>query len=175
MAFNAQMFQGFYRSKSFDFVLFGGPIPNKTEMQNYSKARTDYTSLNRFVKDADLLDSPNLLSFISFPEPNPSIVDRTSFPKENVKLNKIVEPIFDFYNEGEATWFIFCAQTYFRSGYPLLKHFEDQVPGLMAIGEVGDLNSGKDLEMNQRFITSDIELRSSNLRFDFDRLIRIGE
>lgn len=171
------MLSGLSNIGSFDFQFLSGQMPTKADARAAIKPGTvNAPSLYNLVRNLELRDSPSLLCNISLREATPNVANSEAFPDFSAKLSRL--PIeygsdFDFYNEGQADWFIFTIQTYVRKSYPLIDNNSDSIPAFIAMGLVGDLESGADVEMNQRNITADLNLKSSDLRINFDRLIRM--
>ncbi len=173
-SFNLDLFTGVYSASSFHFVFFSGNMPTKTFMQNLGKARpAGSASLANILEDAGLRSDGTMLGSMTFPEQAPSIMDRVSFPEFKINLNAVPNREYRFHNEGTADWFIFCIHRYHKANTPMEISAPDREPFIMAVGKVGDLGSGKDVEMNERQITADLSIRASNMRVNFDRTFRM--
>lgn len=161
-------------SNAYSFCLFQGAMPDK----EFVRVKTNYntsTTLASVLSACRLVDE-NFLCELGFTEQSPRLMSTPqTFPDMTINLNKTADPIFKFRNEGQADWFIFTCHS---SGLNTSSHLPSKTNAnadLMVIGEIGGLDSGSDVEMNQRFITSDMTLSASNLSLNFDRMIRMDE
>lgn len=164
------MFKHVYSSGGYSLCLFSGTPPTKEEAQNTFNSK-NIANLDAFVDALGYDTSPKSDAFLcelGFREQNPRLAGNAdAFPKLRIKLNKTSDPSFYFRNEGQADWFIFtCHQS-------LSRPVSTTPVNLIAIGAIGDLGSSSDIEMNQRLITSDMNVSASNLNLNFDRLFRM--
>lgn len=177
-AINLAMFSGLVKKQSFDFQFFSGQMPTRSDAEDALRPSVaSYPSLYILIRNLGLRSAPELLCNFTIPlVNNPDAAQYAAFPEAKVRLSTIPHNYsndFDFYNEGQADWFICTAQTYYRAAYPLIDNNADSIPAFIVFGSVGDLGSGADVEMNNRNITADINLKSSDLNMNFDRLIRM--
>jgi len=149
-------------------------MPDKEFMREKTNADTGLSLAS--VLSLCSLSNENFLCELGFSEQSPRLMSTPQlFPEMTINLNKTSEPIFKFRYEGQADWFIFTCHSGGINDSTSTPARVSSGADLMVVGEIGGLDSGSDVEMNQRFITSDMTLSASNLSLNFDRFLRMDE